>query len=305
MGAPSIPKSVESALILGGNGLLGSYLSDFLRGKGFAVDVTSRRKNDTNKIYLDISASTPHFSIVGPRYDVAILCAGFGSVVACELDPDLSYSVNVRGRASVTNALVEAGTRVIAFSSDAVFSGEFPNKDFLAKPDPQSVYGRHMVEFERVALALGPLVSVIRLGKVFHPELPLLHDWIGSIVAGNNILAAVDLKTAPISLDFVAHAVDTVVDENVKGLVHASAKQDFAWSEIAKILARALGKDDSCVSEVLASDLVPPLPRKLHAALAESHRFEIQGAQGKVALSESIQGAVEIFFAENRNGLEN
>lgn len=289
-----ISEDFESALIVGGDGLIGSYLSGFLLKLGVLVDLTSRRTHGGSGIYLDLSDSRTFSNIPAKPYEFAVVAAGLSSVAACEHSPDLSYLVNVSGRLGVVNPLVEAGTRVISFSSDAVFSGDSPVLSSHQNPDARSVYGKHMAEFEREMIALGPLASVTRLGKVFHPRLPILSRWIRSLSAGEGIVAAEDLCTAPISFELVSDALELVLREKIEGLIHASSYSEISWYGIAKMVARALGKDENLVTGVSARDLQPAIVGKLHAVLPDTHYLGSNSARGEIAVSRAIQGAIEL-----------
>ena len=293
---------MKSALVLGGEGLIGGFLAQDLRSIGWHVDVTTRNSRNAGGIFLDILNPQGFSAIPQREHGVAIMCIGYAPASESTLEASRSYEINVLARQELAQYLVNAGFRLILFSSDAVFSGDSVVKNLTSEPDARSIYGRHMKEFESIAVDLGPKVSVIRLGKVFHANLQILHRWISSLLALEKIFAPVDLKTAPISLGFLSAAVRKVISHDINGIIHASYPRGIAWSEIARCLARSMGIEDSSVVEVNSSDLSPPIPPRLHPGLFDTHYFDPALARGFPAVQGAVDSAIRgITEFEHRN----
>lgn len=274
------------ALVVGARGFLGTRISDALRQSGYSVcGTTSMRTQSPGMRRLDLREDVPsQFS--DEHFDVAVIAAGLTSVKACDANPRLSFSINVTGRVAVSKLLMSRGTHLVLISSDAVFSGDSRVVSSSQAPDARSVYGRHMAQSESEILEFQGAVSVIRLGKVMHSEIPILKAWLEGLKSGNSVSAFTDSRVAPISPGFAVDAVQYVVENRVCGIIHATGVADASWFDIAQVVAESIGVPRTKVTGLpcdSASD------GRKHAALPTTHELPAIHLVGIEAVRQTVR----------------
>src|ERR1700687_6174698 len=102
------------AIVIGGDGNIGSALVNALSQRGDAVCATTRRPVTANKnnIQLDLASFDPD-TIPLPDADIAFFCAAITSFSACRNNFELARQVNVIGPTLLARRLTAAGTRVV------------------------------------------------------------------------------------------------------------------------------------------------------------------------------------------------
>ncbi|MCS6899958.1 MAG: SDR family oxidoreductase [Myxococcales bacterium] len=166
-------------LVTGGAGYIGSMLVPMLLGRGHRVTVVDR-------LYFGGQTLPKHPSLqvvkadvrrVDPRVfegvDGLIDLAGISNDPACELDPELTRSVNLEGSRRCHRLAQGAGVaRVVFASSCSVYGhGEGIQLTETSPLHPVSLYARCKAEVERSLLELGqatPMtVTALRFATVF------------------------------------------------------------------------------------------------------------------------------------------
>lgn len=259
---------VRSVLIVGADGTLGRALSKSLAADAIPAWATTRRPNGEGRrrMMLDLAGDPDSWSLPGAGVETAFLCAAAASVDQCRTDPAGTRRVNVVGTAELARRLTAQGVFVVFLSTNLVFDGATPHAPPDAITSPVTEYGRQKAEVERELLALGEDASVVRLGKVVGPHLPLLQGWIGDLRAGKPIHPFSDMRMAPVTVGFVVSVLREVASRRAAGVIHASSAADITYSDAARLIALKLGADERLVQPVSARDAhIEHLP--LHTAL--------------------------------------
>lgn len=130
-------------------------------------------------------------SFVGEVQPAVILhTAAISDIGTCERQPDDSYRANVALTEALAVAARETGARLVAFSSDQVYTGcpeEGPYREADDLPEPANVYARHKLEAEKRALDILPDAVMLRATWMY--DMPVY----GHANRGNflrNVLAA-------------------------------------------------------------------------------------------------------------------
>jgi dTDP-4-dehydrorhamnose reductase len=103
---------------------------------------------------------------------------------SCELDPAMARTVNVASAAALIDAALRHESRIVHLSSDLVFSGSHAGNYRETDPtDPVTVYGKTMVEAERLFAERLPAAAILRIslpmGPSFNRHAGAI-DWIQS-----------------------------------------------------------------------------------------------------------------------------
>lgn len=230
-----------TVLVIGADGLVGSAL---LKAFGASAVGTSRRTG-SSLLQLDLAGDVSSWPIPS-HVSVAFLCAGVTSLQTCRQNPVDSRRVNVMNTLALAQRFAAQGMRVVFFSTGLVFAGtrEFPGESDVV--NPQCEYGRQKVEAERALLALGEMVSVVRLAKVVSPELSLFQRWAEDLRASRVIHPFADYVMSPITLGCITGAMSALTKCWLPGVLHLGADAQVSYAEAANRLAAKL-----CVREEL------------------------------------------------------
>ena len=270
---------IASALIVGGDSMVGGAIARRLEAEGVNVFRTTRRRAAAGDrvAYLDLAASPGEWPEL-PRAEVAVLCAATARLSACAADSRGSARVNVEGTVALAERLAGRGAYTLFLSSDKVFDGSTPRRRRDDERCPCTEYGRQKAAAERALLGLGDRSAVLRLTKVLSPSLELLQDWRRALLEGRPIAPFYDMYLAPVADDFVAQLAARLMAERRPGIFHASGDEDIPYVELGTCLARALGAKPELVTPVAAeAETLPPEARPRHSTLEMSYEERLYG----------------------------
>lgn len=239
--------------VVGADGLIGSALMAILQASGKQVIGTSRRRDGSDFVYLDLAADAnaiasqlrmPKVAERGAAC-TAYLAASITGIARCESDPSSTWRVNVINTLQVARTLRELGAHVVFLSSNAVFSGREAYPDERSVPDPQTEYGRQKAavedELRRWASESGqPAISIARLTKVVTARMPLFAQWVEAIRGGQDVTAYGDRVLCPVSLFHTLHALLSIANAGAGGLYHVTGASDLTYYEFAELMRKEL-----------------------------------------------------------------
>lgn len=139
-------------LVTGPNGFVGARIMCDLaaNGEDQAIPAPSLRGADEDTIKRIVDAAAP---------DVIIHTAAISDIPTCEKNPDASYHANVK----IPVWLAATGIKVVAFSTDQVYSGCESEGPYLETTvTPANLYSRHKLEMEQRMLEINPDTVLLR-----------------------------------------------------------------------------------------------------------------------------------------------
>ena len=256
-------------LITGGKGMLGRTLQKELAEHELVIadlpewDITDDAAFTTKT--LEVSA------------DLIIHCAAMTKVDECEASRELAFKLNEDGSRNVAMAAKICGARLIAISTDYVFSGEPPREPWawgeMDIPRPRTVYGASKYAGEQMVQMIHPDNSVIlRIAWLYGAGGPSFVHTMARLgaEAGAPLKVVNDQRGNPTSTKVVADVIRFLITKpDVSGIVHATCEDQCTWYDLTKELFRLLG---------LAREVVPctteefprPAPRPHNSALKKS-----------------------------------
>jgi dTDP-4-dehydrorhamnose reductase len=240
-------------LIVGGNGLIGSFLADRCRATGAETLLSTRRQSVSDGYLFGDLDGGKFGNLVSADADVVFLCAGQTNMRACRDNPDQSYRVNVSGTVELAEQLARQGAFVVFLSSNTVFDGATPWPDELHLHSPVCEYGRQKSRAERLLMALpGAMsrVAVVRLSKVLSRESGIAAEFLRRVRCNEGCDAFDDLRMSPISLDYVADALIAIASRKQPGIFHLSGAEELSYAEFASRLARHANADSALIRAV-------------------------------------------------------
>ncbi len=205
-------------LITGAGGLLGRTLVRRWQDRHALLPL--------GRAELDVcDAAACHAAVTGLRPDAVVHCAAATAVDRCETQREEAFRINARGSAAIAAACHRAAVRLVAISTDYVFSGALGRPcDEWDRPDPVSVYGISKLAGEqavrehcpdhcivRTAWLYGSggqgfVQAMLRLGAADGPPLRVVDDQRGD----------------PTSATALADGLERVLMAGIVGTVHLS-----------------------------------------------------------------------------------
>jgi len=255
-------------LITGGKGMLGRTLRQNLAGHEITIaDLPEWDITDSESFSRRLRDVSP---------DAVIHCAAMTKVDDCETNRDLAFRLNEEGSRNVALACRDCGARLVAISTDYVFSGEPPSEPWswreTDEPAPRTVYGASKLAGERQVLSLCPDSSaVLRIAWLYGSGGPSFVHTMAKLGAqeGAPLKVVNDQRGNPTSAKAVADAVGFVLSKpSLRGVVHATCEGQATWYGLALELKRLLG--DRFPREVVpctTEEFPRPAPRPRNSAL--------------------------------------
>lgn len=142
-------------LVTGARGFVGSRIMEqFSEAEAFPGELS--RTGEAEAIAAYVQRTHPA---------IIFHTAAISDIGACEKDPEASYRANVLLPVALARAAQAAGAKLVAFSSDQVYTGcpdGGPYADGIDLPEPANVYARHKLEAEKRVLDILPEAVMLR-----------------------------------------------------------------------------------------------------------------------------------------------
>lgn len=210
--------------------------------------------------------------------DLVIHCAAMTKVDECETNREQAFKLNEDGTRNVALAAKAAGARLIAISTDYVFSGEPPREPWAwgetDMPRPRTVYGLSKFAGEQMATLLYPDSVILRIAWLYGAGGPSFVHTMAALGAqeGAPLKVVDDQRGNPTSAKAVADVVKFLMAHpDVSGIVHATCEDQCTWFGFAKEIKRLLGdRFPREVSPCTTAEFPRPAPRPRNSALKKS-----------------------------------
>ena len=221
-------------VITGADGQLGHELQGVLRGH--SVQPLTRPD-------FDLLSSRAEQQVRDARPEVVIHAAAYTNVDGAEEEPDLALAVNARGTERVAQAAAACGARLIYLSTDYVFDGQHQTPYVESdRPNPLSVYGRSKLQGEERALAHCPRTLVVRTSWLYGAWGKNFVTTIARLAAERPELRVVaDQRGCPTYARDLAEALAALIEQDVRGVVHATGAGDCTWHDFARAIVSHVG----------------------------------------------------------------
>ena len=257
-------------LVTGGKGMLGRTLQRELgvRHDLVVADLPEWDITDDATFMEKTLAAKP---------DVIIHCAAMTKVDDCEAKRELAFKLNEEGTRNVALAAKASDARLIAISTDYVFSGEPPREPWawgeMDIPRPRTVYGASKFAGEQMVQMLHPDNSVIlRIAWLYGSGGPSFVHTMAKLGAqdGAPLKVVNDQRGNPTSTKVVADVIKFLLSHpEVSGIVHGTCEEQCTWYDLTVELFRLLGLKREVVP-CTTEEFPRPAPRPRNSALKKS-----------------------------------
>ena len=215
--------------------------------------------------------------------EVIVHCAAMTKVDDCEANRELAFKLNETGSRNVALAAKLCGARLIAISTDYVFSGEPPREPWawgeMDIPRPRTVYGASKFAGEQMIQMVLPDAVILRIAWLYGSGGPSFVHTMAKLGAaqGAPLKVVNDQRGNPTSTDVVADVIRFLLTKpDVSGIVHGTCEDACTWYDLTIELKRLL--NENCRQPVFMREVVPctteefprPAPRPRNSALKKS-----------------------------------
>lgn len=242
--------------------------------------------------------------LLAEKPDVVIHCAAMTKVDDCETNRELAFRLNEEGTRNVALASKVAGARLVAISTDYVFSGEPPREPWAWGetdiPRPRTVYGMSKFAGEQMIQMLYPDNSVIlRIAWLYGAGGPsFVHTMLKlGAQAGDPLKVVNDQFGNPTSTNVVADVIRFLLTKpEVSGIVHGTCEDQCSWYDFACEIKRLTPGFTRAVVPCTTAEFPRPAPRPRCSALKKSV-LNVLGYR-----TPTWQAALAAFLASSANG---
>ena len=255
-------------VITGGKGMLGRTLQRELAGHEIVVaDLPEWDITKDDELVERMTSVSP---------DVVVHCAAMTKVDDCEAKRDLAFKLNEEGSRNVAMACKACGARLIAISTDYVFSGEPPREPWAWSetdiPRPRTVYGASKFAGEQMIQMILPDAVILRIAWLYGAGGPSFVHTMARLGAqeGPALKVVNDQRGNPTSTKVVADVIRFLLAHpEVSGIVHGTCEDQCTWYDLTVELFRLLGLKREVVP-CTTEEFPRPAPRPRNSALKKS-----------------------------------
>lgn len=231
-----------------------------------------------------------------PSFKTCINCAAYTAVDLAETERDEAFRINALGAGYVAQTCAMAQIRLVHISTDFVFDGLLtePYSEGDA-PNPLGVYGASKLEGERSVLsATGTVVRTSWLYGIHGKSFP--RTILNAYLAGRDLRVVADQVGCPTStVDLARVLVDLAALPfgPPPGIYHAVGPDSMSWHELACLIVKAAGGNESKVAAIRSEDWPTPAQRPAYSVLS-TKALEALGIQKMRPVAESIAEFVNL-----------
>jgi len=233
-------------MLLGASGMLGS---DCMKVFSQSHEVVAPSHKELDIIKWDIVIEK--LQTVSP--DVVVNCAAFTDVDACEDEDKMIYKINVEGPRNLAQGCARFHSKFIHISSDYVFDGNkaIPQPYFEDDPpNPISAYGKQKMESEIAVRDNSPNYIIVRTGWLYGINGKSFMTSILRRVFEKDkgpLMVAQDQYGSPTWTYRLAHQILKLIEEDGRGIYHATSEGYCTRFEWAKFVIERLGLNTEVV----------------------------------------------------------
>lgn len=197
----------------------------------------------------------------------------------CQLNPDISYQINVIATANIAQLCADYSIPLIFTSTDLVFDGLNPPYTEIDPTSPVNIYGEHKVLAEQEIIKYYPLTSICRMPLMFGQKTPtsqsFMQFFINILKSGQKLDLFIDEFRTPVSGFSAAKGLLLVLEKNLPGILHLGGKQRISRYEFGKILAQTLSLPEDLINPCYQQDVKMPAPRPKDVSLNSVKAFNL------------------------------
>lgn len=224
------------------------------------------------------------------RPGAVVHCAAMTAVDKAEEEADLAFRGNAVGSANIAAACRRHGARLIAISTDYVFSGDLerPYHEW-DETGPRTVYGQSKLAGEEAVRTLCPDHLICRIAWLYGAGGPsFVHTMLKLGAQDGPPLKVVDDQIGnPTSALEVARKIAYFLEAPVAGVMHLSCEGETTWYHFTREIFSLWGLQRG-VEPCTTAEYPRPAPRPANSRL-EKRALRLQGLPGMPDWQEALR----------------
>lgn len=237
---------MDSILITGGGGALGSYCDFGTRVSKDDLDIT-----DLNAVMKACADRKPK---------TIVHCAALTDLPVCEKNPEKAYLVNAVGTYHLALGARSVGAKLVYVSTSDVFDGKKKEPYTVDDaPNPTTVYGRSKHLGELAVRGILDDYIIMRISWMFGGGPDRDNKFVGKLLAQSPvslIRAVTDKRASPSWGKDIAGAIQKLIQEDGRGVYHVGGGIATKY-EMAQELVSIMGWETK-VAPAVSSDFPSP-----------------------------------------------
>jgi dTDP-4-dehydrorhamnose reductase len=256
-------------LIIGGNGLVGSTLAKYASLQHdihltVNHDYSSHKVIPHTKIDLLYDEGALFELIKNWKPTVVVNTVALSSVDLCETNTKLANQLHVETTKNIVNVCKEFNSKLIHFSTDAVFDGKLDGKySEKDEPNPINYYGKTRLEAEKIVLCNSNMNVVLRTAVIYgwHERSRFTNWIIPYLKEGKIVDPFTDQFNTPTLVDDLIKSILKIIEQDQHGLFHAVGKSCISRYDFAILLADKFGLQKNLIRPVTSNEKKQDAPR--------------------------------------------
>jgi dTDP-4-dehydrorhamnose reductase len=236
-------------LLLGSNGLLGSFFQVYLQGIGHnptysKVDFSSKDISTFQEYILDTKPNT------------ILNCAGMVDISKCEENPELAYYLNSTVPKILAKLARSTNAKFVHISSPSVFTrGSMNHKENGKTSTVNSVYGLSKALGEKNVLQSNNKALICRLNffSLSDQKRTFFGDLIDALQNGKPFDAFSDVFFNPIFGGDIPLIVSQLLNNESSGIYHVVGSECISKLDFSKLTEQLMGLQSSQIRGVTSS----------------------------------------------------
>ena len=256
--------------ISGASGLLGGNCLKHFSESGHEV-VGSHLSFATEQTHFFNTLEPEHadnFDVAAFCPEVIVHCGALTHVDYCEANEAESFEKTVQSTKNLIRLAQQCNARLVYISTDYVFDGkEGPYRED-APVNPLSVYGKHKLEAEQLALEAVPNSLVLRITNVYGDEIRgknFVARIFQQCVAGEklNLKLPYDQFASPTNAWDIARAMLLLLEDGKSGIYHIGGSDYMNRVELAQRILSYFPEAEYDLQAIDTASLQQPAARPL------------------------------------------
>lgn len=268
--------------ISGASGLVGSNCLKHFSEQGCEVVGTYFSYPTSNTVYFNTLnlEDEKNFDVISFQPDVIVHCGALTHVDYCEDHQEESYEKTVVSTKNLILLATKLQARLVYISTDYVFDGnEGPYMEY-AEVNPLSVYARHKLEGEQLALKASDKNLVLRVTNVYGNE-ERNKNFVSRIVEQCvkqqtlTLNLPFDQYATPVNAWDIARAMYLLLKDQHTGIFHIASTDWMNRVELAQNILKYFPDARYELNPISTAAMKQPAARPLRGGLLKSKFSEL------------------------------
>ena len=268
---------MKKLLIIGANGFLGWNLCRLAKGRWHLFGTVYSNQveiPEATTIRIDLTDHSELkrlFEEVRP--DAVINTAAASDPNFCQVNPDLSYGINVEAPVNIALLCSDYMIPYLYTSTDLVFDGlnaPYRESDPVC---PVNVYGEHKAQAEERILRAYPQSTVCRMSLMFGLSGPVAKSFMQPMLLamkeGRELSLFVDEFRTPLRAESAVAGLLLALNK-VSGIIHLGGKERISRHDFGKLMQRIFKFENAIIRPCKQDEIHMPALRPADVSLDSS-----------------------------------